>query len=420
MTAVVIGSGVVGLAVARSLALSCSSKLSSIFVLESQGVVGSETSSRNSGVIHSGLYYPEHSLKARHCVDGRKKLYRYLNDRQISHEKCEKLIVSTDDSEFSRNKLRNLLLQARKNGFADDECQLISGQHAMSLEPELSCEEALLCNQTGIVDGHQYMQMLQGDCEEAGVSFVFKCKANGIHIQEPAFAAAGGEGEGRFVIETSQGVINADIVINSGGLKAPCLMRKITGGKFSQELHVPKSIYFAKGSYFRLASDKSPFDRLIYPIPYGDGGGLGVHSTRDTANQLRFGPDVEWLRPPSGHSVTSSNDPYAWEPEVWDTINPPDYYVVDESRGDSFYAEIRKYYPALLDDSLVADYAGIRPKLQGPDVNSAGRSADFVLQDHNTHLIKGLVNLLGVESPGLTSSLSIAESVTKSIQSVLS
>ena len=158
MTAVIIGSGVVGLACARSLALSCP-RLTSIFVLESQHVIGSETSSRNSGVIHSGLYYPENSLKAKHCVDGRKRLYKYLQDRDIPHEKCGKLIVQTDDSPASKNKLRNIQLQARKNGLSDAECVLISGADAMSLEPELQCSEALLCDQTGILDVHQYMQV---------------------------------------------------------------------------------------------------------------------------------------------------------------------------------------------------------------------------------------------------------------------
>ncbi len=408
MKAIVIGAGVVGLACARQMALSFP-KLS-IFVLEQHSVIGSETSSRNSGVIHSGLYYPGNSLKAAYCVTGRRKLYKYLEDRNISFEKCGKLIVSTDDKHESAIKLTSLLQQARKNGLVNDsECQLISGKGAMALEPELFCREALLCKETGIVDTHHYMQMLHADCEELGVDFVFQCDAQSVVIH-PNNASPE---NGKFELETSQGPINTDILINCGGLYSPRFMKHIKGKDFSQDEHVPKHVYFAKGNYFRLASNKSPFDHLIYPIPSGDGG-LGVHSTRDMTHQLRFGPDVEWLKRPSLHSSEvpeSIVDEYAWDVKDWSVDIAGSYFNVDELRSESFYNEIRKYYPGLPDDSLVPDYAGVRPKLVGP--NGGGRwGTDFVVQNH----VKGLVNMLGIESPGLTSSLSLAEEVASSVQ----
>ncbi len=354
---VVIGAGVVGLAVARSLAL----RGLEVLVLEAANAIGTETSSRNSEVIHAGIYYPQGSLKARLCVEGKELLYAYCEERGIAHRRCGKLIVAT--SEEQRAQLDNIARHAAANGVND--LVLLSAEQARALEPALQCVAALLSPSTGIVDSHGLMLALLGDVENHGGALALQspvaraeCAADGIHVH----AADGTE-------------LVAKIVINAAGLHAPDLARRFAG--LAAE-HIPRA-YYAKGNYFTLGS-KAPFSHLIYPVP--EAAGLGVHLTLDLGGQAKFGPDVEW-------------------------VDSPDQLVVDPARCAGFYGEVRKYWPGLPDDSLSPGYAGIRPKISGP----GEAAADFVVQGPEVHGVAGLVNLFGIESPGLTSSLAIGEHV---------
>ena len=355
---VVIGAGVVGLAVARALA----ARGREVIVLEALDAIGTGTSSRNSEVIHAGLYYPRGSLKATLCVRGREMLYEYCAARGVPHQRCGKLLVAT-----ARNQTQQLAaIEARgkENGVLD--LIRISGTDAQELEPALECVAAVFSPHTGIVDSHQLLLALQGDAERDGAVCAF-------HSPVDAIVASGG----RFVVSVGGPTptqLSAACVINSAGLHANAVARKIKG---LDARHVPP-LYFAKGSYFSV-SGRTPFSRLIYPMP--NEAGLGVHLTLDLGGQARFGPDVEWV----------------------DAIN----YDVDPRRAESFYAAIREYWPALPDDALQPAYAGIRPKLSGP----GEPAADFVIQGPAAHGVRGLVNLFGIESPGLTASLAIAQRV---------
>ena len=355
--AVVVGAGVVGLAVARALAL----EGREVLVLEAAAAIGTGTSSRNSEVIHAGIYYPAGSLKARLCVDGRSLLYRYCAEHGVGHRRCGKLIVATDASQLAA--LQSIVARGRANGVAD--LRLLDRAEALALEPALHCEGAVLSPATGIVDSHALMLALQGDLEHAG----------GMVALHAAVAGARPEAGG-WAVETADGtVLQAAAVVNAAGLQAPALARSFVG---IAAQHVPPS-YFAKGSYFVLAG-RAPFSRLIYPVP--EAAGLGVHLTLDLGGQARFGPDVQW-------------------------VDGPDDLVVDPARGAAFEAEVRKYWPALPAGALVPGYAGIRPKIQAP----GAPASDFVIQGPAEHGCSGLVNLFGIESPGLTSALAIAEVV---------
>lgn len=361
---VVIGAGVIGLAVARALAL----QGREVIVLEAQAAIGMETSSRNSEVMHAGLYYPSGSLKAALCVAGRTSLLRYCRERGIAHHVCGKLIVAT--AEAQRPALAAIHAQALANGCS--EVIALDAAQAQVLEPELSCVAALHSPLTGILDSHGYMLALQGDAENAGAQFAFNSRllngrttARGIVLQVTADAA-------EFEVE-------AGLLINCAGLSATALATQIHG---LQTASIPLA-YFAKGSYYSLAS-KAPFSHLIYPVP--EAGGLGVHLTLDLAGQARFGPDVEWLEP-----------------------GQPLDYRVDPQRAAKFYAAIRRYWPQLPDAALQPAYAGIRPKISAP--NAA--AADFLFASHgNAHYI----GLYGIESPGLTASLAVAERVAAMAQ----
>lgn len=358
-------------------------------LLEARNTLGSETSARNSGVIHSGLYYSTDSNKARLCVEGRHKLYEYLLSRNVNHKKCGKLIVSTSAAE--REKLLSIMAQAKKNGLSDRECRLISKEEACFREPSLLCDAALLCAETGVVDVAHLLQMLEADLDEAGVGIARNCEMLG---------AAWDKRSATFAVETSQGDVRADVVVNAAGLQAPALAHKIHTGMDSYR--PPNEVYFAKGTWFRMQMNYSPFNHLIYPVPVD--GGLGVHSTVDITGQLRFGPDVEWLSSPGN----AKN--FAWKMQECSVDNFHVHYAAEESRGDSFYDAIRRYYPTLPDDSLVPDFTGIRPKLVGPGALTV---ADFRIHEPREHGVPGLVNLLGIESPGLTSSLAIADRVSE-------
>lgn len=360
--AVVMGAGVVGLAVARALALVGRE----VMVLEREAAIGTGTSSRNSEVIHAGIYYPKGSLKARLCVQGRMALYAYCAERGIPHQRCGKLVVANTSSQLAA--LPSILDKAAANGVHD--LVLLSRDEARALEPQLECLGAILSPSTGIVDSHALMLALQGDLEHQGGLVV--CHSG---VRELAVTSRGVE------VESLDGTrLLARTVVNAAGLYACDLARKTRG---LDPRSLPKA-WFAKGSYFTLAG-RSPFAHLIYPAPEPDAhlAGLGVHLTLDLGGQVKFGPDVEW---------TSS----------------PDDLQVDASRADVFYSEVRRYWPGLPDGSLQAGYAGIRPKISGPH-EPAG---DFWFHGPRDHGVPGLVNLFGIESPGLTSCLAIADHVT--------
>jgi L-2-hydroxyglutarate oxidase LhgO len=355
---VVIGAGVVGLAVARALA----SRGREVIVLEAAEAIGVGTSSRNSEVIHAGIYYPRGSLKATLCVRGREMLYDYCAERGVPHQRCGKLLVATARNQIPQ--LESIVARGKENGVLD--LMRISGEEAQALEPALQCVEAVFSPQTGIVDSHQLMLALLGDAERDGAVCAFHAPVEAIDAVN-----------GRFVVKVggdSPTTIGAACVINSAGLYANAIARKIRG---LDARHVPP-LYLARGNYFS-STGRTPFSRLIYPMP--NEAGLGVHLTIDLGGQARFGPDVEWV----------------------DSIN----YDVDPQRAESFYAAIRAYWPALPDHALQPAYAGIRPKLSGP----GEPAADFLIQGPAAHGVRGLVNLFGIESPGLTASLAIAARV---------
>lgn len=355
---VVVGAGVVGLAAARALAQAGRE----VLILDAAEGIGTATSSRNSEVIHAGIYYPAGSLMARFCVAGRRMLYAYCAEKGVPHRNCGKLIVATDAQEDAM--LAGIKRRAEANGV--EGMRVLSAAEAIDLEPNLACTSALLSASTGIVDSHAFMLALQGDAEHAGAVPVFHSPV------ERGRVVAGG-------IEIDVGgadpmSLRCRVLVNSAGLHAPELAGRIVGMPVER---VPP-MYFAKGNYFTLQG-RSPFSRLIYPVPVP--GGLGVHLTIDLGGQARFGPDVEWI----------------------DTID----YTVDPRRADSFYAAVRKYWPGLKDGALQPGYAGIRPKI----VPKGALTQDFVVQGPQTHGVPGLVNLFGIESPGLTAALALAEYV---------
>ncbi len=355
----VVGAGVIGLACARALAQSGLD----VVVIEAASLIGSETSSRNSEVIHAGIYYPQNSLKAELCVDGRRRLYDYCDTRRVPYRRCGKLIVATSEAELAV--LDRLKASACANGV--EGMSRLTAAQAQALEPALRCTGALLSEQTGILDSHAYMLSLQGELEDAGGMIAFDSRVVGGTVTA----------EGIVLHVESAGLrhdILARNLVTSAGLGQETLLRAIDG--FPED-YAPR-LHFAKGNYFAY-SGRAPFSRLIYPAP--EVGGLGVHVTLDMGGGMRFGPDVEWI----------------------DRID----YAVDVRRADGFYAAVRRYWPGLADGTILPAYAGVRPKLGGP----ADPAADFVIQGPAEHGVNGLVNLLGIESPGLTGSLSIAERV---------
>ncbi|PKU70127.1 2-hydroxyglutarate dehydrogenase [Dendrobium catenatum] len=377
---VVIGAGVVGLAVAREFAL----KGRDVLVVEAATTFGTGTSSRNSEVIHAGIYYPPQSLKAVLCVRGRELLYKYCSDRGIPHKQLGKLIVATRVSEIS--KLEQILKRGIENGVED--LRMAEGSLAMEMEPELHCVKALLSPSSGIVDSHAFMLSLVGDAENFGTTISYNTIVIGGQVEDNSLHLQVSESkdlENHAGESTTQPqlVIIPKIVINSAGLSALHLAKRFQG---LNHRFIPAS-YFARGCYFTLSNTKSPFSHLIYPIP--EDGGLGVHVTLDLNGQVKFGPDVEWIDDVD---------------DISSFLNRLDYSVNAE-RSSRFYPEIRKYFPNLRDGSLEPGYSGIRPKLSG----RGQLASDFVIQGENIHGIPGLVNLFGIESPGLTSSLAIAE-----------
>jgi L-2-hydroxyglutarate oxidase LhgO len=358
MQVLVVGAGVVGLAVARAAALAGHD----VTVAEATGGIGNGVSSRNSEVIHAGIYYPSGSLRARHCTRGRRMLYEFCAKHGVAHNKCGKLIVATDAAELA--KVEALLAQGRKNGV--EGLELIGGNAARSLEAELSCIGALLSPESGIIDSHGFMLALWGAIEDRGGMIAFATPVERISFAASQWQVQFGGSDA--------GTVAFDAVVNAAGLGAQALARKIEGYPADK---VPRLV-LAKGNYFGFAG-RPVFSRLIYPTPVD--GGLGVHVTIDLAGRMRFGPDVEWIDAES--------------------------YTVDARRADSFYDRIRTYWPGLPAHSLVPDYCGIRPKLTG----RGEPAADFMIAGPSAHGLQRLVNLFGIESPGLTSSLSLAEEV---------
>lgn len=354
---VVIGAGVVGLATARALALTGRE----VVVLEAEDHIGSGVSSRNSEVIHAGIYYPQGSLKARLCVQGRDALYAYCTERHLPHARCGKLIVATDAAQLPE--LERLQQAGMANGV--DDLAWLTADQAQALEPALACVGALLSPSTGIVDSHALMLSLQGEAEAAGAMIAFLTRVTAMEVRPEGVAITTGEDGDPSLL--------ARLVVNCAGLSAPGLAAA-TEGLSPTDQATP---HFAKGSYFTLTG-RSPFSRLIYPTP--EPGGLGVHLTLDLGGQAKFGPDVEW-------------------------VDRPDYDV-DPRRADRFYGAVRRYWPDLPDGALVPGYAGVRPKISGP----GQPAADFRIHPLGTAR-SGMIHLYGIESPGLTASLAIADHV---------
>jgi len=361
--AVVIGAGVVGLAVARALALAGRE----VVILEGEDAIGTHTSSRNSEVIHAGIYYPQGSLKARSCVAGKELLYEYCVSHGVPHRRCGKLIVATDEKQIEE--LKGIQKKAHANGVTD--VVWMSRAQALALEPELHCVAALYSPSTGIIDSHALMLSYLGDAEAKGGMLALKSPLMG------AEAIANG-----FVLHVGDETVQTKTLVNSAGLRAPSVARLVEGYPVDK---APGEFY-AKGNYYSL-NRRNPFSRLVYPVP--EPGGLGVHVTLDLAGQARFGPDVEWV----------------------EKIGGKEDYAVDPRRSDRFYAAIRRYWPGLPDASLSPGYAGIRPKTAGPK-NAA---PDFEIQGPRKHGVPGLVHLFGIESPGLTSSLALAAMVLREL-----
>jgi L-2-hydroxyglutarate oxidase LhgO len=358
--AVVIGAGVVGLAVARELA----SRGQETLILEAASHFGAGASSRNSEVIHAGLYYPPGSLKARLCVSGRERLYEFCGERGIAHRRCGKLIVASDAAQLPA--LGAIAANARANGV---ELEALDQKAARALEPELSCAGALLSPLTGIIDSHGYMLALLADAEKDGAILACNHRVTRVVLEREAMLVGVNGGEPR---------LRTRRLVNCAGIEAPAVARLMEG--------LPREripiVHLAKGSYFTLAG-RAPFQRLIYPLPIP--GGLGIHLTLDLAGRARFGPDVEWV-------------------ERCD-------YDVDPRRGASFYSAVRRFWPRLADGALQPGYAGMRANLSGP----GAPAADFRIDDAAIHRIPGLLNLFGIDSPGLTASLALASEAVSRI-----
>jgi L-2-hydroxyglutarate oxidase LhgO len=355
---VVVGAGVVGLAIARRLALAGRE----VILLEETEAIGTGISSRNSEVIHAGIYYKQDGLMAANCVAGKQALYAYCREKGIAHRACGKLIIATTGDELAQ--LSAIAQRAAGNGVHD--LRLLSAAEAKAMEPALSCTGALLSPSTGIIDSHGYMLALQGDFEAAGGVIAFHTPVMAARPAADGFVLTTGG--------SSPYELSCKNLVNAAGLGAVALAGRIAGIRPEA---VPRA-YLAKGSYFTVPG-RAPFSRLIYPVPVP--GGLGVHLTLDLAAQARFGPDVEWI----------------------EQID----YRVDPARAERFGAAIKRYWPGLPEEGLTPAYAGIRPKIVPPRV----AVQDFVIQGAREHGLAGLINLFGIESPGLTASLALADIV---------
>ena len=362
---VVVGAGVIGLAVARHFAMAGSK----VLVLEKAASIGTETSSRNSEVIHAGIYYPKGSLKAQLCVEGRELLYEYCAAHGVVAKPLGKLIVATSVEEDA--KLDSIAELARKNGVLD--MQRLSKTEVAQLEPELNCTQALFSPSTGIVDAAAFMLALQGEAEALGVDFAFNTRFSGAEKRDDFFVVAATDAHGEATHITAKHIINCaghgahEIAVSINGFEAEKLPQR----------------FLAKGSYCSV-SGKSPFQHLVYPVPVS--GALGIHATLDLSGTVKFGPDIKWV----------AELDYALSPDL----------------PQKFSAAVASYWPGVRDRTLAPSYCGIRPKIHGPQSSFA----DFKIQHENEHSIHGLVNLFGIESPGLTASLAIAKHIVETQQ----
>ena len=357
---VIIGAGAIGLAIARELALAGRE----VIVLEKNAGVGEETSARNSEEIHAGLYYPRGSLKARFCVEGRQRLYEYCEAKHLPHRRCGKLLVATHPGQL--RKLDSVRAAAVANGVTD--LEQLSAQDVQRLEPQVQALAGFLSPSTGIVDSHAFMLALRGDLEAAGGAIATHCRCTAAHHDGATLRLTCATADGPFTLR-------ARTIVNAAGLHATRVARLL--GAAEETIPQP---HFAKGNYFTYAG-RSPFTHLVYPLP--EDGGLGVHATLDLGGRVRFGPDVEWLRDDV-------------EPDAFD-------YAVDPARSAAFYGAIRSYWPALPDGGLAPAYSGIRPKISG----RGEPAADFSIRHFGERGDACVVQLLGIESPGLTSALAI-------------
>lgn len=369
LDSIVIGAGVVGLAAARALALAGRE----VVILEAAEAFGTATSARNSEVIHAGLYYPPGSWKARLCVEGRDRLYAYAAERGIPHRRCGKLIVATAAGQDEGL----AAIQARGEACGVDDLQWLTATQAQALEPALQCSAALHSPSTGIVDSHALMLALLGEAEDHGAMLA-------LHSPVERVVSLAGGGFEVHVGGSEPMAVQAREVVNAAGLHAQALARRIEG---LDPACVPAQ-HWARGHYFGLPG-RPAFHRLIYPLP--EPGGLGVHLTLDLGGQMRFGPDVQWV------PVT--------------TLGAEDY-TVDPARQAGFDDAIRRFWPALPAGRLQPAYAGLRPKISGP----GEPAADFMIQGPPEHGLPGLVNLFGIESPGLTASIALGEHVVARLQ----
>lgn len=359
--AVVVGAGVVGLAIARALSLAGKS----VIILEREAQFGSGTSSRNSEVIHAGIHYPHGSLKERLCIEGKRRLYDYCESRKVPHRRCGKLTFAGSENE--RPRLEAIFAHAREAD-ADEELAWLEGAEAARLEPAVNCAAAVHSPSSGIIDSHALMLSLLGEAEDHGAMLARSSPADRIE-------RAGSD----WRVHSGETCLETGILVNAAGLGAWAVAASIDG---LAPDHIPPR-FLAKGNYFTY-SGKVPFTRLIYPVPIK--GGLGTHLTLDLAGQARFGPDVEWLDGIGADEID---------------------YTVDPARKPNFFNAVRQFWPDLDPDRLSPGYSGVRPKIAArtdPD-------ADFLIQGEGSHGLSGLVNLFGIESPGLTSSLAIAAHV---------
>ena len=352
---IVAGAGVVGLAVARELAMAGRE----VLVIESQNAIGTGVSSRNSCVIHAGIYYPANSVKAKVCVPGKHALYDFCATHGVSQQRIGKIIVATRESQIPA--LHAIAAKAAANGVHD--LQALDQRQARALEPEIDCVAAMLSPSTGIIDVHEYMLALLGDAESHGAMLALATPVTGAEVNNGRIVVTAGE--------DADFQLSCDAFVNSAALGAQALAHAIRG---LDPATIPP-LHYAKGNYYSLAG-RTPFSRLVYPMP--EGAWLGVHATLDLAGRCRFGPDLQWV----------------------DELN----YDVDAHALDDFYASIRRWWPDLADGALQPDYSGIRPKIYGP----GEPASDFLIQGPQQHGIAGLINLYGIESPGITSSLAIA------------
>jgi len=367
----VIGAGVVGLAVARALAM----QGREVWLIEQESQVGMQTSSRNSEVIHAGIYYPQSSLKAKLCVKGRRLLYDYCEAKKIPFKRCGKLIVAKDQSQITD--LKRIEQRALANGV--DDLRFLDKAAVQKIEPKLDVVAALLSPSTGILDSHAYMQQLLADYQNASGQLVLNTALSVSHVRQHGIT---------FNLQGQEAQLTVKYCVNAAGLNAVNLFKNTEG--FPQAC-LPLASY-AKGSYFSYGA-KTPFSHLVYPIP--ELGGLGIHLTLDMAGAAKFGPDVEWLE-----GLVSDKSP---------SLEKEFDYAVDPKKSTDFAKAIGEYWPNVVESKLVAAYAGVRPKIAAQH-EPVG---DFIIQGSNVHGVKGLVNLFGIESPGLTASLAIAEQVTE-------